>query len=69
MKKALKFIRKNCDTTDGLLNPFDAAETMIEFSRLNSIKELTKYIESSTKPGYKRHDIVNRIEELKAKKL
>jgi hypothetical protein len=68
MKEAIKFIKKNCDTTDGLLNPYDAAEAMIEFSRLKSIEELTKYIEHPSKPGYKRHDIVNRIEELKAKK-
>jgi hypothetical protein len=66
---AVKFIKEHCDTTDGLLNPFDAAEAMIEFSRLKCIEELTKYIEHPSKPGYKRHDIVNRIEELKRNKL
>lgn len=33
------------------------------------IKELEKHIEHPTKPGYKRHDILKRIEELKQNKL
>jgi hypothetical protein len=39
METAIKFIKKHCDTTDGLLNPFDAAKAMIEFSRLKCIEE------------------------------
>jgi len=68
MKTPIKFIKEYCDTTDGLINPFDAAEAMSEFSRLKCIEELTKYIEDPSKPGYKRSDIVDRIKELELKK-
>jgi len=42
METAIKFIKKHCDTTDGLLNPFDAAKAMIEFSRLKCIEKSAK---------------------------
>jgi hypothetical protein len=42
METAIKFIKKHCDTTDGLLNPFDAAKAMIEFSRLKCIEKSEK---------------------------
>jgi len=40
---------------------------MLEYAKLVVIEELEKHIEHPTKPGYKRHDIVNRIKELKLK--
>lgn len=49
MKTALKFIKKNCDTTDGLLNPFDVAEAMIEFAKMHveaALKEASENAES-----------------------
>ena len=42
-------------------------EMLDEFAKLSIIEELRKYIEHPTKPGYKRHDIINRIEELENK--
>ena len=39
-------------------------QAMIEFAKLHVIAELKKHIEHPTKPGYKRHDILQRSKEL-----
>ncbi len=39
-------------------------EAMIKFARLQVIAELKQHVEHPTKPGYKRSDIVARLNEL-----
>lgn len=49
------------DTTDVAYTQEATRDAMVEFA----IKILKEHIESSTKPGYKRKDILNKIEQLK----
>lgn len=43
----------------------DVEKAMEDYARFKVIEELQKHIEHPMKPGYRRHDIINRIKELK----
>ena len=63
---AKKFVLKQDDGyIAGDYVPTQMYSYMADFAKQCVIEELEKHIEHPTKPGYKRHDILNRLKELR----
>jgi len=63
--EAKKFVLKQDDGyIAGDYVPNEMYSYMADFAKQSAIEELKKHIEHPTKPGYKRHDILNKIKQL-----
>ena len=75
MKTAEELLANNIDGLREVINDDDlfffykgvVCEFAKEFGRLSAIDELEKHVVHPKKPGYRRHDILNKIKELKEK--
>ena len=59
-----EFIDKNYPNQP--IDEFSIGFIMDEYAKLWVIEELEKCVEHPSKPGYKRHDIIKRLKELKS---
>jgi hypothetical protein len=75
--KVLEYIENRKDFHLGMIEEYDEggylgidennlSKIMEEYARIVVINELKKCIEHPRKPGYKRHDILDRIKELES---
>ena len=69
MKTAEELFKEEFDNTECFIDydktGLEVIKTaMIKFAKLSIIEELKKHIEHPMKPGYRRHDILNKIKQL-----